>query len=128
MCNILPNILPPVFMFAFIFHCRSFSPCWPLAFLIGRFYTRGRIIRLDELGQTFVARMVMRLKYKDEHKTHYASGRTVTAKYFLVFRISFRSLCSFLCVIIFSLCGFLPRIYLPTYDLQTKKSIFLCIS
>ena len=27
-------ILSPVFMFAFIFHCRSFSPCWPLAFLI----------------------------------------------------------------------------------------------
>ena len=23
----LPNILLPVFMFAFIFHCRSFSPC-----------------------------------------------------------------------------------------------------
>ena len=30
----LPNILSPVFMFAFIFHCRSFSLCWPLAFLI----------------------------------------------------------------------------------------------
>ena len=30
----LPNILFPVFMFAFIFHCRSFWPCWPLAFLI----------------------------------------------------------------------------------------------
>ena len=29
----LPNIVSPVF-FAFIFHCRSFSPCWPLAFLI----------------------------------------------------------------------------------------------
>ena len=29
----LPNILSPVF-FAFIFHCRSFSPCWLLAFLI----------------------------------------------------------------------------------------------
>ena len=28
----LPNILFPVF--AFIFHCRSFSLCWPLAFLI----------------------------------------------------------------------------------------------
>ena len=28
----LPNILFPVFMFAFIFHCCSFSPCWPLAF------------------------------------------------------------------------------------------------
>ena len=27
-------ILSPVFMIAFIFHCRSFSPCWPLAFLI----------------------------------------------------------------------------------------------
>ena len=31
MCS--PNILSPVF-FAFIFHCRSFSPCWLLAFLI----------------------------------------------------------------------------------------------
>ena len=30
----LPNILSPVFMFAFIFHCPSFSPCWPLALLI----------------------------------------------------------------------------------------------
>ena len=30
----LPSILSPVFMFTFIFHCRSFSPCWPLAFLI----------------------------------------------------------------------------------------------
>ena len=30
----LSNILSPVFMFAFIFHCRSFSSCWPLAFLI----------------------------------------------------------------------------------------------
>ena len=30
----LPNILFPVFIFAFIFHYRSFSPCWPLAFLI----------------------------------------------------------------------------------------------
>ena len=30
----LPNILSPVFMFAFIFHCRLFSPCWLLAFLI----------------------------------------------------------------------------------------------
>ena len=28
---------------------------------IGRFYTRGRIIRLDELGQTFVVRLVIRL-------------------------------------------------------------------
>ena len=30
----LSNILSPVIMFAFVFHCRSFSPCWPLAFLI----------------------------------------------------------------------------------------------
>ena len=29
-----PNILFPVFMFTFIFYRRSFSPCWPLAFLI----------------------------------------------------------------------------------------------
>ena len=26
--------LSPVFMFVFIFHCRSLSTCWPLAFLI----------------------------------------------------------------------------------------------
>ena len=30
----LPNMLFPVLMFAFIFRCRSFSPYWPLAFLI----------------------------------------------------------------------------------------------
>ena len=42
----------------------------------GRFYTRGRNIRLDELGQTFVVRLVMRLKHKDAHKTYYAFGRT----------------------------------------------------
>ena len=30
-------------------------------FKIGRFYTRGRIIRLDELGQTFVVGRIMRL-------------------------------------------------------------------
>ena len=30
----LPNILFPVLIFAFIFHCRSFSPCRPLGFLI----------------------------------------------------------------------------------------------
>ena len=28
------------------------------------------------LGKHFVVRLVMRLKYKDEHKTHYASRRT----------------------------------------------------
>ena len=27
----LPNILSPVFIFTFIFHCHSFSPCWPAA-------------------------------------------------------------------------------------------------
>ena len=40
------------------------------------FIYKGRIILLDELGQAFVVRPVMRLKYKDGHKTHYASGRT----------------------------------------------------
>ena len=44
--------------------------------LLWPFLYQGLIIRLDELGQTFVVRMVMRLKYKDGHKTHYASGRT----------------------------------------------------
>ena len=31
---VLTQYLSLVFMFAFIFHCRSFSPCWLLAFLI----------------------------------------------------------------------------------------------
>ena len=30
----LPNILSRVFTFALIFYCRSFSLCWPLAYLI----------------------------------------------------------------------------------------------
>ena len=37
----------------------------------GRLCTRGRIIRLDEFGQTFIVRLVIRLWYKDGHKTHY---------------------------------------------------------
>ena len=36
----------------------------------GRFYTK------EELGQTFVVRLVMRLYNKDGHKTHYESRRT----------------------------------------------------
>ena len=34
-------------------------------------------MRLDELGQGFIIRLVMRLQYKDGHKTHYASRRTM---------------------------------------------------
>ena len=43
----------------------------------GRFYTRDAFIRLDELGQAFVVRLVMFPQYKDGHKTHYASRRTM---------------------------------------------------
>ena len=42
----------------------------------GLFYTRGRNIRLAEFGETFVVRLVIRLKYKDGLKTHYVSRRT----------------------------------------------------
>ena len=31
---VLTQVLSPVFMFAFVFYCRLFSPCWPLAFFI----------------------------------------------------------------------------------------------
>ena len=73
-----------------------------------------------------------RLEIKLQKVTH-ASHKLllrepVTAKYFLIFRISFRSFCGFFCVIISSICGLPPRIYLPTHGLQTKKSIFHCIS
>ena len=51
---------------------------WPLCLSkLWIFYTRGRIIRPDELRQTFVVRLVIRLYYKDGHKTHYLSGRAI---------------------------------------------------
>ena len=47
------------------------------------FLYQRRIVRLDELGQTLVVHLVMRLEYKDVHKTHYASGPTFLRKYVL---------------------------------------------
>ena len=41
------------------------------------FLYERRIIRLDQLGQTFIDRLIMSLKYEDEHKTHYASRRII---------------------------------------------------
>ena len=38
-----------------------------VVFILGTHYPPGRTL----------VRLVMRLKYKDRHKTHYASGRTV---------------------------------------------------
>lgn len=46
----------------------------------GRVYTRGRIIRRDQPGQTFVTRLVIRLWYKAGHKTHYPSRRTIVER------------------------------------------------
>ena len=47
---------------------------------ICRFYTKRRIIRVDELGQTFVSRLVMRALYKDGYKKH-RSTRRITFHY-----------------------------------------------
>ena len=58
-----------VFILEEAYPCRRIMRLWP-------FLYKGRIIRLNELGQTLVVRLVMRLKYKDGHKTHYASGQT----------------------------------------------------
>ena len=41
------------------------------------FLYERRIIRLDELGQTFEVSLVMRLECKDGHKTHYPCRRTI---------------------------------------------------
>ena len=49
---------------------HELGSAWEEIGIIGRFYTRGRIIRLDELGKTLVVRLVMGLKNKDGHKTH----------------------------------------------------------
>ena len=43
---------------------------------LGRFYTKDALSVWTNLGQHFVVRLVMRLKYKDAHKTHYVSKRT----------------------------------------------------
>ena len=42
---------------------------------IGRFYTKDALSVQTNLGKHFVVRLVMRLKYKDGHKTHYESRR-----------------------------------------------------
>ena len=42
---------------------------WPILYY-------SRIIRLDELWQTFCSPLYMRLRYKDGHKAHYASRQT----------------------------------------------------
>ena len=42
----------------------------------GRFYTTVSLSVWTNLGKHFVVRLVMRLWYEDQHKTHYASGRT----------------------------------------------------
>lgn len=46
---------------------------------ICRFYIKRRI-RVDELGQTFVSRLVMRVLYKDGYKKH-RSTRRITFRY-----------------------------------------------
>ena len=43
----------------------------------GRFYTTVALSVWANLGKHFVVRLVMRPKYKDRYKTHYASGRTI---------------------------------------------------
>ena len=35
-------------------------------------------MHLDEFRQTFVIRLVMRVQYKDGHKTHYSSRRQIS--------------------------------------------------
>ena len=42
----------------------------------GRFYTIVSLSFWTNLGKHFVVRLVIRLWYKDQHKAHYASGRT----------------------------------------------------
>ena len=44
--------------------------------IFGRFYTKGALSVWTNLSKFFVVRLVMRLKYKDGHKTHYVSRRT----------------------------------------------------
>ena len=51
-------------------------------------------MRLDELGQTFVVRLVVRLKGKDGHRTHYPSRQIIfrCASFKMIFSIGFRKL------------------------------------
>ena len=49
---------------------HELGSAWERIGIIGRFYSRGGIIRLDELGQTLVVCLVLGVKNKDGHKTH----------------------------------------------------------
>ena len=42
----------------------------------GRFYSKDALSVWTNLGKYFVVGLVMRLKYKDGNKTHYASRQT----------------------------------------------------
>ena len=42
----------------------------------GRFYTKDALTVWTNLGKHFVVRLVLRPKYKDGHKTHYAFRQT----------------------------------------------------
>ena len=46
------------------------------AFNVGRFYTKDALFVWANLGKHSLVHLVMRLKYKDGHNTHYASRRT----------------------------------------------------
>ena len=52
------------------------SAPWSFLSVIGRIYTRDTLSVWTNLD-TFVVRLVMRLQYKDGHKTSYASRRTI---------------------------------------------------
>ena len=45
-------------------------------FDVGRFYTEDALFVWVNLGKHSVVHLVMRFKYKDGYKTHYASRRT----------------------------------------------------
>ena len=80
----LPNILFPVFMFAFIFHCRLFSTCWPLAFLIfspplwiSMFYflrNSSRLFSISRFSSFSVIHVCVNIKNKAEKDTTKSPG------------------------------------------------------
>ena len=69
----LPNILFPVFMFAFIFHCRSFSPCCPLAFLTAALnfhvFLPTKFVSITRSSSFFVIHVSVNIKNNAEKDT-----------------------------------------------------------
>ena len=103
------------------------------------FYTTGRIIRLDELGQTFVMRLVIRVKCKDGPRAGHKRALSVQTSYLLLCVVEVASLPKFVqthnasssikTAVKIELCVGLSvlRLFLVGHVVQNTRSVLLLV-